>query len=132
MSAGEYYQKLMVSVLSKEKTTTKIKVKSSSLINKWQALLGISDWVILCEPISEDQVVDEIEDNTYGHEFVGIYIDFKNKTGTIFHTRELNEEDILHELLHVRFNSWSEEKVNFWTDLLIKTPKSLFQFEILL
>ena len=55
-------------------------------------------------------------------------IDFKNKTGTIFHTRELNEEDILHELLHVRFNSWSEEKVNFWTELLMKTPKSLFQF----
>ena len=132
MSAGEYYQKPMVSVLSKKKTIAKIKVKSSSLINKWQALLGISDWVILCEPISEDQVVDEIEDNTYGHEFVGIYIDFTNKTGTIFHTRELNEEDILHELLHVRFNSWSEEKVNFWTDLLIKTPKSLFQFEILL
>ena len=128
MSAGEYYQKPMVSVLSKKKTIAKIKVKSSSLINKWQALLGISDWVILYEPISEDQVVDEIEDNTYGHEFVGIYIDFTNKTGTIFHTRELNEEDILHELLHVRFNSWSEEKVNFWTDLLIKTPKSLFQF----
>ena len=128
MSAGEYYQKPMVSVLSKKKTIAKIKVKSSSLINKWQALLGISDWVILYEPISEDQVVDEIEDNTYGHEFVGIYIDFTNKTGTIFHTRELNEEDILHELLHVRFNSWSEEKVNFWTDLIIKTPKSLFQF----
>ena len=128
MSAGEYYQKPMVSVLSKKKTIAKIKVKSSSLINKWQALLGISDWVILYEPISEDQVVDEIEDNTYGHEFVGIYIDFTNKTGTIFHTRELNEEDILHELLHVRFNSWSEEKVNFWTELIIKTPKSLFQF----
>ena len=128
MSAGEYYQKPMVSVLSKKKTIAKIKVKSSSLINKWQALLGISDWVILCEPISEDQVVDEIEDNTYGHEFVGIYIDFKNKTGTIFHRRELNEEDILHELLHVRFNSWSEEKVNFWRELLIKTPKYLFQF----
>ena len=128
MSAGEYYQKPMVSVLSKEKTITKIKVKSSSLINKWQALLGISDWVILYEPISEDQVIDEIEDNNYGHEFVGIHIDFTNKTGAIFHTRELNEEDILHELLHVRFNSWSEEKVNFWTDLLIKTPKYLFQF----
>ena len=128
MSAGEYYQKPMVSVLSKKKTIAKIKVKSSSLINKWQALLGISDWVILYEPISEDQVVDEKEDNTYGHEFLGIYIDFTNKTGAIFHTRELNEEDILHELLHVRFNSWSEEKVNFWTELLMKTPKSLFQF----
>ena len=128
MSVGEYYLKLMLNVLNKDKTTNKVKVKSTSLINKWQALLGISDWVILFEPISENQVVDESEGNTSGHEFVGIHINFKKKIGTIYHTRKLNEDDIVHELLHVRFPIWSEEKVNFWTDLLIKNPKSLFQF----
>jgi len=125
-NAGEYYLKLMQSVLSKEKTINK--VKSTSLINKWQALLGISDWVILCEPISEDQVVDELEQNSHGHEFVGIHIDFTNQIGTIYHTRELKVDDIVHELLHVRFQSWSEEKVNFWTALLTGIPKSLFKF----
>ena len=128
MSVGEYYLKLMLNVLNKDKTTNKVKVKSTSLINKWQALLGISDWVILFEPISENQVVDESEGNTSGHEFVGIQINFKKQIGTIYHTRKLNEDDIVHELLHVRFPIWSEEKVNFWTDLLIKNPKSLFQF----
>ena len=128
MSVGEYYLKLMLNVLNKDKTTNKVKVKSTSLINKWQALLGISDWVILFEPISENQVVDESEGNTSGHEFVGIQINLKKKIGTIYHTRKLNEDDIVHELLHVRFPIWSEEKVNFWTDLLIKNPKSLFQF----
>ena len=128
MSVGEYYLKLMLNVLNKDKTTNKVKVKSTSLINKWQALLGISDWVILFEPISENQVVDESEGNTSGHEFVGIHINFKKKIGTIYHTRKLNEDDIVHELLHVCFPIWSEEKVNFWTDLLIKNPKSLFQF----
>ena len=127
-SAGEYCLKQMVSVLSNQKTITKIKVKNLPLINKWQVLLGLSDWVILYESISEDQVVDEMEENTHGHEFVGIHIDFTNKIGTIYHTRKLKEDDIVHELLHVRFNSWSEEKVNFWTDLLLKSPKSLFQF----
>ena len=127
-NAGEYYPKLMVNVLSKQKSITKIKVKILPLINKWQDLLGISDWVILSEPISEDQVVDELEQNTHGHEFVGIHIDFANKTGTIYHTRKLKEDDIIHELLHVRFHSWSEEKVNFWTDLLLRSPKYLFQF----
>ena len=116
----------MESVLSKQKTINK--VKSTSLINKWQALLGISDWVILCEPISEDQVVDELEQSSHGHEFVEIYIDFTNQIGTIYHTRELNVDDIVHELLHVRFHSWREEKVNFWTTILTGTPKSLFQF----
>ena len=127
-SAGEYCLKQMVSVLSNQKTITKIKVKNLPLINKWQVLLGLSDWVILYESISEDQVVDEMEENTHGHEFVGIHINFTNKIGTIYHTRKLKEDDIVHELLHVRFHSWSEEKVNFWTDLLIKSPKSLFQF----
>ena len=127
-SAGEYCLKQTVSVLSNQKTITKIKVKNLPLINKWQVLLGLSDWVILCESISEDQVVDEMEENTHGHEFVGIHIDFTNKIGTIYHTRKLKEDDIVHELLHVRFHSWSEEKVNFWTDLLLKSPKSLFQF----
>ena len=127
-SAGEYCLKQMVSVLSNQKTITKIKVKNLPLINKWQVLLGLSDWFFLCESISEDQVVDEMEENTHGHEFVGIHIDFTNKIGTIYHTRKLKEDDIVHELLHVRFHSWSEEKVNFWTDLLLKSPKSLFQF----
>lgn len=127
-SAGEYCLKLMVSVLSNQKTITKIKVRNLPLINKWQVLLGLSDWVILCESISEDQVVDEMEENTHGHEFVGIHIDFTNKIGTVYHTRKLKEDDIVHELLHVRFHSWSEEKVNFWTDLLLNSPKSLFQF----
>jgi hypothetical protein len=127
-NAGEYYPKLMVNVLSKQKSITKIKVKILPLINKWQDLLGISDWVILSEPISEDQVVDELEQNTHGHEFVCIHIDFANKIGTIYHTRKLKEDDIIHELLHVRFHSWSEEKVNFWTDLLLRSPKYLFQF----
>ena len=118
----------MVNVLSKQKSITKIKVKNLPLINKWQVLLGISDWVILSEPISEEQVVDELEQNTHGHEFVGIHIDFANKTETIYHTRKLKEDDIIHELLHVRFHLWSEEKINFWTDLLLRSPKYLFQF----
>jgi len=128
MSAGEYCPKQMVSVLNKQKTITNIKVENLPLINKWQILLSLSDWVILCEPISENQVVDEMEQNTHGHEFVGIHIDFTNKIGTIYHTRKLKEDDILHELLHVRFHSWNEEKVNFWTNLILKSPKSLFQF----
>ena len=58
MSAGEYYQKLMANVLSKEKTVAKIQVKSLPLLKKWQALLDITDWIIICESISENQVVD--------------------------------------------------------------------------
>ena len=55
-------------------------------------------------------------------------VDEINKIGTIFRTRKLKQDEIVHELHHVRFHSWSQEKVNFWTDLLLKSPKSLFNF----
>ena len=93
---------------------------SSRMIEQWKSLLQISDWNIVCQSISEMQVVDALEGNTPGHEFVGITIDFDNKHGTIFHTRTLFEDDVIHELLHVRYPKWSEEDVDFWTNLLMK------------
>ena len=65
------------------------------------------------------QVVDDLNDGKPGNEFVGIAIDFINKKGVIYHTRPLLEDDIIHELLHVRFPDWSEQKVDNWTNLLI-------------
>ena len=113
MSAGEYCLKQMVSVLNNKRKITKLKVQSTYLINKWRILLGISDWVILCEPISENQVVDDLKGGTSGHEFVGIYIDRKNRIGTIYHTRKLNKNDIIHELLHAGILNGAK-KVNFF------------------
>ncbi len=96
----------------------------SRLIEHWKSLFEITDWNITCESISVMQVVDALKGNTPGHEFVGISIEFEKRKGTIYHTRELYEDDIIHELLHVRFPTWSEEEVNFWTDLLMKQTKS--------
>ncbi len=93
---------------------------SSRMIEYWQTMLEIKDWEISCEMISEMQVVDALIGNTPGHEFVGIAIQSDDKKGTIFHTRALQEDDIIHELLHVRFPEWSEQDVNFWTNLLMK------------
>jgi len=88
------------------------------LIQYWKLFLGINEWEILCESISEMQVVDALDNNTFGHEFVGISINFKLKQGIIHHTRKLEEDDIIHELLHVRYPKWSEQKVNLITNLL--------------
>lgn len=37
----------------------------------------------------------------------------------IFHTRRLSEEDIVHELLHVAFPHWSEDRVVEQTDRIL-------------
>lgn len=88
------------------------------LIETWKDRLGISYWNIVCQQIDEMQVTDIWFDNTPGHEFVGICIDKETSSGVIFHTRALNEDDIIHELLHVRYPNWSEQKVEVWTNVL--------------
>ena len=88
-------------------------------VEHWKTVLGINDWDIICSTIDEDQVVDELKGNTHGHEFVGIERNFQTQTGIIYHTRPLEEEYRIHELLHVRYPKWSEEKVDFWASLLV-------------
>ena len=71
-------------------------------IEDWKTVLGIPEWNIVCTIIDEEQVVDSLLDNSHGHEFVGIERDFTNRSGIIYCTRTLEEDDIIHELLHVR------------------------------
>ncbi len=120
-TVGEYYQKSKVNGLSSN-TIRNISNQVLNLLEKWQVLLDIHRWTITCEPIDEMQVMDDLKGDKPGHEFVGIAIDFINRKGIIHHTRSLQEDDIIHELLHVRFPDWSEQKVNYWTGLLINRP----------
>lgn len=91
-------------------------------IDHWKTVFGITDWDIICTVIDEMQVIDIWEGETPGHEFVGIERNFSTRTGIIYHTRPLEEDDIIHELLHIRYPEWSEEKVAFWTSLLNGEP----------
>ena len=91
-------------------------------IEHWKVVLGIPEWNIVCAIIDEEQVVDSLLDNSHGHEFVGIERNFTNRSGIIYCTRTLEEDDIIHELLHVRYPEWSEDKVEFWTSLLNGEP----------
>jgi hypothetical protein len=94
----------------------------NTLLNTWKAKLGIHDWRIYMERISTNQVSDD--DLRIGHQFVGICPDHTEKKATIYHTRKLKLDDLVHELLHVKFPMWSEEKVNSITDYLLQNhPK---------
>ncbi|WP_111307881.1 hypothetical protein [Confluentibacter sediminis] len=120
---GEYYPKNKGNGLRSKTGGGKSRSQELSLLEKWQSLFDIQHWTITYESIDEMQVLDDLKGDMPGHEFVGIAIDFANKTGVIYHTRPLQEDDIIHELLHVRFPDWSEQKVNYWTNLLINQPK---------
>ena len=84
-------------------------------IKKWQNKLEIQEWDITLESIHPEQI--EYNGEKY---FIGITRDFKNKTGVIYHDVDLYEEAIIHELLHVRYPTRSENWVN-------KESKKLFE-----
>ena len=55
--------------------------------------------------------------------FVGIVRDFKNKKGIIYHDIDLDEESIVHELLHVKNPKKDEDWVNMVTNQLLKNER---------
>jgi len=122
MNAGEYFQKQMVSGSSQ----TNPKIDSTPKFNRnsiefWQRILGLQEWSIEVIKISSMQVIDDLHGGTCGHEFVGVAIKAFLKSAEIYCTRRLKEDDIIHELLHVRFPNWEEDMVVKWTDILVET-----------
>ncbi len=91
--------------------------KHASLLALWQRRLGLESYAVSCERVSIFQVADDF--CCVGNSFVGVCADHEAKTAVIYHTRQLREEDVVHELLHVRHPSWSEEQVNERTGMLL-------------
>lgn len=82
----------------------------------WRAYLGVNQ-VVCLERISRFQVTDH--HGRCGHTLVGVVYD--THTACIYHTRALTTEDLVHELLHVAYPSWSEAEVVAETHRLL-TP----------
>lgn len=110
---------------SDSKATSKIDANSfegnRNTVTFWQELFELKHWEITCIAISSAQVIDDLHVGTCGHEFVGIAISHPNKRAQLYHTRPLLEDDLIHELLHVRFPQWSEEKVVATTTRFFKS-----------
>ena len=96
----------------------------NQIIKYWQKELGLLDWSIYTEEIKKDQVLYDSEVPNEDRYFVGVEIDSENNKATIYHDRELNDEYVLHELLHVKYPKFSEDQVNFWTDFFLLENKN--------
>lgn len=88
-----------------------------SYINYWKRKLDIQHYRISLQRIAENQVCDD--DLNTGIEFVGIYTDHKKFKAFLFYTRELRLDDIVHELLHVKYPDWSDDQVTLETEKII-------------
>jgi hypothetical protein len=86
-------------------------------LERWRSRLGLAAYRIGLERISPLAVCDER--GRVGHELVGVVVDHEQRRATIFHTRRLSDEDVVHELLHVRHPGWSEAQVVAETERLL-------------
>jgi hypothetical protein len=91
------------------------------MIALWRRRLGLEDYCITAEQLSVFQVADDF--CAVGNSLVGICVDHSCKTAVIYHTRRLRQEDVVHELLHVRHPSWSEDQVNEKTAELLENAE---------
>lgn len=88
------------------------------MINKWKERLEISQDIVL-EEIQEEQITYPADISPTDKYYIGI----SPTAYTLYHNRPLTEEDIVHELLHVKFPNISEYGINILVKLLLKENK---------
>ena len=88
-------------------------------LSKWQSKLNLKEWRFTVQEIQPTQVVYDNDCPVKDRYFIGIEINQENKTGTIYHDRELTEADIIHELLHVKYPNKSEEWINKTENIIL-------------
>lgn len=86
------------------------------MINYWKKRLELTDWDIISCEIDPNQVLYHDDCTLNEKFFIGISICKDTKSGIIYHDQPLYEEAIIHELLHVKYPHWSENKVNIETE----------------
>ena len=75
------------------------------IIKKWQHILRLKDWTIKTNKLSPESIIYNGEKY-----FIGIHRDFGRKLGVIYHDADLDEESIVHELLHIVFPTPQEDE----------------------
>lgn len=93
-----------------------------SIVDYWKKVLGLEKYTINLEEINREQVTfpDDISDED--RYFIGVSV--KENTATISYDRDMTQEDILHELLHLAFPDKSEDWVNKETKIRLNENKS--------
>ena len=90
-------------------------------IEYWKKKLGLQHLSIVTELIDRKQVMFPDDISNEDRYFIGVSL--KGREAIISHDRDLTEEDILHELLHLANPDKSEEWVNKETTNRLKAKK---------
>ena len=91
-------------------------LKIHDIVCQWMVKLDIRGWAVIIEAIDKKSVAYDPEIPEEDRYYVGVQADRDTCIATIYHDRDLTEEDIVHELLHVKHPDWSEDQVNKQTE----------------
>lgn len=100
-------------------------------IDRWKIELGIEDWSISTSPIDPENHSVDYHDQHY---FVGISSRDDVKKATIYHDIPLDEESVIHELLHVKFpeEDFPDKSFEQYEHIIDTTAKLLLQKKTLM
>ncbi len=87
-------------------------------IKKWTYIFDLVDKNIKTKRIDREQVVFPNDIDEADKYYVGVYV--IDDDVTIYHDRDLTEEDIIHELIHVAYPKLEEQEVVDFTNQIIK------------
>ena len=91
-------------------------LKIHDTVNHWINVIGLEGWTITIESIVPEAVMYDPDIPAKDRYYIGIQANHDKCIATIYHDRDLTEEDIVHELLHVKYPDWSEYQVNKQTE----------------
>lgn len=91
-------------------------LKIHDICNHWINVIGLRGWVITFQSIDKKSVIYDPEIPTKDRYYIGVQANQDTCIATIYHDRDLTEEDIVHELLHVKYPDWTEDQVNKQTE----------------
>lgn len=95
-------------------------LETHDMVGYWIDVLGLKGWTITTMAIGKEAVTYADDVPIEDRYFVGVQANKENMRAIIYHDRPLNEEDVVHELLHVKYPKWSEDRVNKETEKLLK------------
>ena len=90
--------------------------KILDMVSHWMVMLDIKGWAVTIEAIDKKSVIYDSEIPEEDRYYVGVQVDRDTRIATIYHDRDLTEEDIVHELLDVKYPDWTEDQVNKQTE----------------
>lgn len=117
-----FWPGLILSIIMGTVTLTMLRVtavQARRSLQRWQRRLGLTHYAGRLEPTHPLQVTGP--DGVPGCELVGVIVE--GETFRLVHTRQLDDHDIIHELLHVLWPDASHEEIEEWTDRLAAEPE---------